>query len=59
MITRNDYGHDLFNGDIGLTVENDEGLRVAFDRGGVRTYPLTQLEDHVTVHAMTIHKSQG
>ena len=59
MITRNDYGHDLYNGDIDLTVDADEGLRVAFDRGGVRTYPLTQLGDHVTVHAMTIHKSHG
>jgi exodeoxyribonuclease V alpha subunit len=59
MITRNDYTHELYNGDIGLTVETEAGLRVAFDRNGIRLFPLTQLSEHTTVHAMTIHKSQG
>ena len=35
-------------------------MRVAFERGGeIRTYPLTQLGEYASVHAMTIHKSQG
>lgn len=59
MITRNDYQHELYNGDIGLAVETGDGLRVAFDRNGIRLFPLTQLGEHTTVHAMTIHKSQG
>ena len=59
MITRNDYNHELYNGDIGMAVETDVGLRAAFDRKGIRMFPLTQLGEHTTVHAMTIHKSQG
>ncbi|HEX2153707.1 MAG TPA: exodeoxyribonuclease V subunit alpha [Acidimicrobiia bacterium] len=59
MITRNDYNLDLYNGDIGVTVETDEGNRAAFERGETRTYPLSHLTEHTTVHAMTIHKSQG
>ena len=36
MITRNDYNHELYNGDIGMAVETDLGLRAAFDRKGIR-----------------------
>jgi exodeoxyribonuclease V alpha subunit len=32
---------------------------VCFERGGVRQFPLARLGEHTTVHAMTIHKSQG
>ena len=32
MITSNDYNLDLYNGDIGVCVETDDGLRVLFDR---------------------------
>ncbi len=59
MITSNDYTLDLYNGDIGVTVATDDGLRVAFGRGGIRTFPRSHIGDHATVHAMTIHKSQG
>lgn len=59
MITSNDYRLELFNGDIGVTVESDDGLRVVFDRGGLRDYQPSRLGEHATVHAMTIHKSQG
>ena len=59
MITSNDYNLGLYNGDIGVAVETGDGLRAVFDRGGVRTFPLSYLGDHTTVHAMTIHKSQG
>jgi exodeoxyribonuclease V alpha subunit len=59
MITANDYRLNLFNGDIGVTVETDDGPKVAFGRGGIRTFPRSHIGDHVTVHAMTIHKSQG
>ena len=59
MITRNDYGLDLYNGDIGVCVETVDGLRVLFDRDGGRAFPPSHLGEHTTVHAMTIHKSQG
>ncbi len=59
MITGNDYNLDLYNGDIGVCVATDDGLRVVFERGGVRTFPLSHLHEHATVHATTIHKSQG
>jgi len=57
MITKNDYNLELYNGDIGVCVETDDGLRVLFDRG--REFPPSHLGEHSTVHAMTIHKSQG
>ena len=59
MITRNDYNLDLYNGDIGVAVDTDDGLRAVFERGDARTFPLSHLTEHQTVHAMTIHKSQG
>jgi len=59
MITANDYTLDLYNGDIGVAVATEDGLRVAFGRGGVRTFPRSHIGEHATVHAMTIHKSQG
>ncbi len=59
MITANDYRLDLFNGDIGVVVQTDGGLKVAFGPGEVRLFPRSHIGEHTTVHAMTIHKSQG
>lgn len=59
MITSNDYTLDLYNGDIGVVVRTDEGLRAVFERGGIRVFHLGRLGEHTSVHAMTIHKSQG
>ena len=59
MITANDYNLGLYNGDIGVVAQTDEGLRVVFERGGLRMFPPGYLGDHATVHALTIHKSQG
>jgi exodeoxyribonuclease V alpha subunit len=59
MITRNDYNLELYNGDVGITVETNDGMRVMFAGDGDRSFPLTQLGEYTTVHAMTIHKSQG
>ncbi|HIE54496.1 MAG TPA: exodeoxyribonuclease V subunit alpha, partial [Chromatiaceae bacterium] len=51
----------LFNGDIGLVLDNGAGkLQVFFqERDGLRAIPPSQLPPHETVYAMTIHKSQG
>jgi exodeoxyribonuclease V alpha subunit len=61
MITENDYGIGLFNGDIGFTVQRADGLRVAFPTtdGGWRDIAPGRLPAHQTVFAMTVHKSQG
>ena len=59
MITTNDYNLGLYNGDIGVVVRTGEGVRVVFDRGGIRSFPPGYLGEHSTVHGLTIHKSQG
>jgi len=61
LITANDYGVGLFNGDIGFTVERAQGLRVAFPAadGNWREFAPGRLPQHETVFAMTVHKSQG
>ncbi len=59
MITANDRTLDLYNGDIGVTVETEDGLRVAFKGAEIRTFHRSHIGEHATVHAMTIHKSQG
>ena len=62
LITRNDHGSGLYNGDIGITVKGDDGrLRVLFELPGKELKRLlpSRLPEHETVYAMTIHKSQG
>jgi len=63
LITRNDYGLDLFNGDIGICLpdQNGDSVKVWFEHadGGLRCYSPYRLPRCETVFAMTIHKSQG
>ncbi|MFD2645250.1 exodeoxyribonuclease V subunit alpha [Pseudomonas japonica] len=69
LVTRNDYGLNLMNGDIGIALRVPDGqseaapLRVAFPRndgrGGVRFVLPSRLSEVETVYAMTVHKSQG
>ena len=61
MITRNDYDLRLFNGDVGVALNDAEGrLKVFFPAGeSVRGVAPARLPEHETVYAMTIHKSQG
>jgi len=61
LVTANDYRLGLYNGDLGVVVSTDAGPRVAFeDAGSVpRLVAPVRLESVETVHAMTIHKSQG
>jgi exodeoxyribonuclease V alpha subunit len=61
MVTANDYGLRLFNGDTGAVVaRSDGGLGVAFRRGGalVSVSP-SRLSSVETVFATTVHKAQG
>jgi exodeoxyribonuclease V alpha subunit len=63
LVTRNDYGLDLYNGDIGICLpdEKDGGFKVWFERGDgtMRGYSPHRLPRSETVFAMTVHKSQG
>lgn len=71
IITRNDYGAGLFNGDIGLCLaDNDGNLRVWFEAAEqasgstastttMRGFAPNSLPTHEPAFAITIHKSQG
>lgn len=61
MISRNDSALGLFNGDIGITLDRGQGLRVWFlmPDGSVKSVQPSRLPEHETAWAMTVHKSQG
>jgi exodeoxyribonuclease V alpha subunit len=62
IVTRNDYAHGLFNGDVGIALDRGDGLRVWFDAGdanGPRSFSPRALPAHETAWAITIHRSQG
>lgn len=62
MVTGNDYGTGLFNGDVGIALAPDPQaqVRIHFQGpGGVRSFIPAMLPTHETAYAMTIHKSQG
>jgi|SRR5471030_2078224 len=72
LVTRNDYGQRLMNGDIGITLQIPQTLadgsavwvsRVAFLAGdgtqSIRWVMPSRLQAVETVFAMTVHKSQG
>jgi exodeoxyribonuclease V alpha subunit len=61
MISANNYGLGLFNGDIGITLADDKGrLRVFFQEGRkFRAISCARIPAHETAFAATVHKSQG
>ncbi len=61
LVTENDYGLKLYNGDTGVVIDvGDDRVQAAFERGGEPvTFSPTRLGAVDTVYAMTIHKSQG
>ena len=68
LVTRNDYGLGLMNGDIGIAVPVGEtdgsdqtALRVVFPLadGTLKKVLPSRLNEVETVYAMTVHKSQG
>ncbi len=71
LVTRNDYGLGLMNGDVGVTLAlprttddpEDRPLCVAFPAGdgndGIRWVLPSRLQAVETVYAMTVHKAQG
>ncbi|NLE01730.1 MAG: ATP-binding domain-containing protein, partial [Fibrobacter sp.] len=63
MITGNDYGLNLYNGDTGLLFPDNEsrGLKAIFNApdGTLKKYIPRQISAWETAYAMTVHKSQG
>jgi exodeoxyribonuclease V alpha subunit len=60
LITRNSPHHNLYNGDIGITVEGPCGMVVVFPRGDkVVVMSVRLLPEHEPAYAITVHKSQG
>ncbi len=60
LVTANDKGQRLNNGDMGVTVRRADGrLRVVLADRDRRAFAPTRLPDVQTMHAMTVHKSQG
>jgi exodeoxyribonuclease V alpha subunit len=56
LVTANDYGMGLYNGDTGVTMVGEGVLRAVI---GELRFATSRLADVETMHAMTIHKSQG
>ena len=60
LVTANDYGLGVHNGDWGVVVETPQGRRVLIDAvEGPRDFSPSRMGAVETMHAMTIHKSQG
>jgi exodeoxyribonuclease V alpha subunit len=64
LINRNDYNLQLFNGDVGILLQDDDAnnaLRAFLQTpdGNLRKIHPLRLPEHETVYAMTVHKSQG
>ena len=60
LVTANDYGLRVYNGDTGVVIAGPDGLRaVIAATGGPLHFATSRLSDVETMHAMTIHKSQG
>ncbi len=62
IITRNDPATGLWNGDVGLALEGEDGqLRVWFEGadGQPRGFDIAALPAHAPAFAITVHKAQG
>jgi exodeoxyribonuclease V alpha subunit len=61
LVTSNDYALDVYNGETGVVVTDPSGRPRAWiaGAGAPRPFAPARLEAVETMHAMTIHKSQG
>ncbi len=60
LVSSNDYSLGIYNGDTGVVVASATGPRAAIATGvGFLELAPSRLGDVATMHAMTIHKSQG
>ena len=62
LVTTNDYGLGIYNGETGVVVRRPDGeLRglIPSSGGAVLDFATTRLAEVETMHALTVHKSQG
>ena len=60
IVTHNAPARNLFNGDLGVTVQGESGMVALFPRGErVIACPVGLLPEHELAYAITVHKSQG
>lgn len=60
LVTGNDYGAGIFNGDVGVTVQTPAGVKIGFAQlGEVELFNPTRLSDVQPLEAMTVHRAQG
>lgn len=61
MVMANDYGTQVFNGDVGVAWEADGEMLVHFPapEGATRAIQPARLPETQTAWAMTVHKAQG
>ena len=59
LVTENDYGLRLYNGDTGVVVADEDGRPAAAFERHEQLVGTARLEAVETVYAMTIHKAQG
>lgn len=61
MVMANDYGTQVFNGDVGVAWEEDGEMLVHFPapEGATRAIQPARLPETQTAWAMTVHKAQG
>jgi exodeoxyribonuclease V alpha subunit len=60
IVARNDHRLGVFNGDVGVTICDGDEVTVAFEGAGApRRIQPGRLEAVDSVHAMTVHRSQG
>jgi exodeoxyribonuclease V alpha subunit len=60
LVTANDYGLGVYNGDAGVVVRDGEGRAAVIDgANGLSRFATSRLSGVETMFATTIHKSQG
>ncbi|MGH3363920.1 MAG: exodeoxyribonuclease V subunit alpha [Nocardioidaceae bacterium] len=60
LVTANDYGLGVYNGDAGVVVREEDGRRaVIAGAKGLTSFATSRMSDVETMFATTIHKSQG
>jgi len=63
LVVENSYAHGLFNGDIGVCLDDADGRPVAWfpgdDPAHPRAFHPAALPAHESAFAMTVHKAQG
>jgi exodeoxyribonuclease V alpha subunit len=61
IITENDHGLKLYNGDAGILFKDEVGVRAYFPsvRGELRSFIPLQISAWERAYALTVHKSQG